>query len=85
MTREERKEAIRCLSVHSSTNGSGLCTDEQHYKAKQMAIKVLEQEPTEEVLDKIRAEIRSNSFYETTTLIRVIREADALQIIDKYR
>lgn len=38
-----------------------------------------------DVLDKIRAEIRSNSFYETTTLIRVIREADVLQIIDKYK
>ena len=37
------EEAIRCLSVHSSTNGSGLCTDEQHYEAKQMAIKVIEQ------------------------------------------
>ena len=39
-------EAIRCLSVHSSTNGSGLCTDEQHYEAKQMAIKALEQQNT---------------------------------------
>ena len=39
-----REEAICCLSVHSSTNGSGLCTDEQHYKAKQLAIKALEQE-----------------------------------------
>lgn len=38
-----REEAIRCLSIHSSTNGSGLCTDKQHYEAKQMAIKVLEQ------------------------------------------
>lgn len=38
-----REEAIRCLSVYSSTNGSGLCTDKQHYEAKQMAIKVLEQ------------------------------------------
>ncbi len=38
-----KEEAIRCLSVHSSTNGSGLCTDEQHYEAKQMAIKALEQ------------------------------------------
>lgn len=37
------EEAIRCLSVHSSTNGSGLCTDEQHYEAKQMAIKAIEQ------------------------------------------
>lgn len=42
MTREEREEAIRCLSVHSSTNGSGLCTDEQHNKAKQVAIQALE-------------------------------------------
>lgn len=40
-----REEAIRCLSVHSSTNGSGLCTDKQHYEAKQIAIKALEQEP----------------------------------------
>jgi hypothetical protein len=40
-----REEAIRCLSVHSSTNGSGLCTDKQHYEAKQMAIQALEQEP----------------------------------------
>jgi hypothetical protein len=45
MTKEEREEAIRCLSVHSSTNGSGLCTDKQHYEAKQIAIKALEQEP----------------------------------------
>jgi hypothetical protein len=37
-----REEAIRCLSVYSSTNGSGLCTDEQHYEAKQIAIKALE-------------------------------------------
>ena len=37
------EEAIRCLGVHSSTNGSGLCTDEQHYEAKQIAIKALEQ------------------------------------------
>ena len=40
-----REEAIRCLDVYSSTNGSGLCTDKQHYEAKQMAIKALEQEP----------------------------------------
>ncbi|MBR3580751.1 MAG: DUF551 domain-containing protein [Lachnospiraceae bacterium] len=38
-----REEAIRYLGVHSSTNGSGLCTDEQHYEAKQMAIKAIEQ------------------------------------------
>jgi hypothetical protein len=43
-----REEAIRCLSVYSSTNGSGLCTDEQHYEAKQIAIKALEQEPCED-------------------------------------
>ena len=39
-----REEAIRCLSVHSSTNGSGLCTDKQHYEAKQMAIAALSAE-----------------------------------------
>lgn len=37
------EEAIRCLSVHSSTNGSGLCTDEQHYEAKQMGIEAIDQ------------------------------------------
>lgn len=47
-----REEAIRCLSVHSSTNGSGLCTDEQHYEAKQMAIKALEQEPCEDAISR---------------------------------
>ena len=41
MTREE--EAIRRLSVYSSTNGSGLCTDEQHNEAKQIAIEAIEQ------------------------------------------
>lgn len=48
-----REEAIRCLSVHSSTNGSGLCTDKQHYEAKQMAIKALEQEELCEDLHEI--------------------------------
>lgn len=47
-----REEAIRCLSVHSSTNGSGLCTDEQHYEAKQMAIQALEQEPCEDAISR---------------------------------
>lgn len=42
-----REEAIRCLNIYSSTNGSGRCTDKQHYEAKQMAIKALEQEPCE--------------------------------------
>ena len=46
------EEAIRCLSVHSSTNGSGLCTDKQHYEAKQMAIKALEQEPCEDAISR---------------------------------
>ena len=41
MTREE--EAIRLLRVYSSTNGSGLCTDEQHNEAKQIAIEAIEQ------------------------------------------
>ena len=67
-----REEAIRCLSIHSSTNGSGLCSDKQHYEAKQMAIQALSLEPfinkpcvssgvceydKNKVLDKIRAEI----------------------------
>lgn len=47
-----REEAIRCLSVHSSTNGSGLCTDEQHYEAKQMAIQALEQEPCDDCISR---------------------------------
>ncbi len=47
-----REEAIRCLSVHSSTNGSGLCTDKQHYEAKQIAIKALEQEPCEDAISR---------------------------------
>lgn len=47
-----REEAIRCLSVHSSTNGSGLCTDKQHYEAKQMAIKALEQEPCKDAVSR---------------------------------
>lgn len=38
-----REEAIGCLSIHSSTNGSGLCTDKQHYEAKQIAVEALEQ------------------------------------------
>lgn len=54
------EEAIRCLSVHSSTNGSGLCTDEQHYEAKQMGIKALEQTtwvPVSERLPEYRTEV----------------------------
>lgn len=47
-----REEAIWCLSVHSSTNGSGLCTDEQHYEAKQLAIKALELQKSGEWLKK---------------------------------
>ena len=47
-----REEAICCLSVHSSTNGSGLCTDEQHYEAKQLAIKALEQEPCNDCVSR---------------------------------
>jgi len=47
-----REEAILCLSVHSSTNGSGLCTDEQHYEAKQMAIKALEQQPCSDAISR---------------------------------
>ena len=49
MTREEAKHY---LSVPSSTNGSGRCTDEQHYEAKQIAIKALEQEPCDDVVSR---------------------------------
>lgn len=47
-----------------------------------LAIKALEPEP---ILDKIRAEIRSNSFYVMPQYGRTIREADVLHIIDKYK
>ena len=87
-----REEAIRCLSVHSSTNGSGLCTDKQHYEAKQTAIKALEQEPKTDVLDKIRAEIEQ---YETDCMFadtsKECKECDRVmfgtiyRIIDKYK
>lgn len=73
-----REEAIRCLSVHSSTNGSGLCTDKQHYEAKQVAIKALEQEP---VLDKIRAEIESPN--RGTCDYFIVDRIE--EIIDKYK
>ena len=77
-----REEAIRCLSVHSSTNGSGLCTDKQHYEAKQMAIKALEQEP---ILDKIRAEIEQITDTMGVSYNQYVSKIDVLEIIDKYR
>lgn len=77
-----REEAIRCLSVYSSTNGSGLCTNKQHYEAKQMAIEVLEQEP---VLDKIRAEIELMPSELTADGRRMIRRESVFRIIDKYK
>lgn len=55
-----RAEAIRCLIVHSSTNGSGLCTDEQHYEAKQMAIQALEQQDTD--LDGYSSRLWHNAY-----------------------
>ena len=38
-----------------------------------------------EILGKIRAEIRANSFYVMPQYGRTIREADVLHIIDKYK
>ena len=38
------EEAIVKLEVHSSTNGSGQCTSEEHQKAKILAIKALEKQ-----------------------------------------
>ncbi len=39
----------------------------------------------DDVLDKIRAEIRANSIYVMPQYGRTIREADVLHIIDKYK
>lgn len=38
-----KEEAIKHLYTYSSTNGSGLTTQDQHEEAKKMAIKALEQ------------------------------------------
>lgn len=38
------EEAIRKLSVYSTTNGSGQCTDNEHQEAKKMAISALEKQ-----------------------------------------
>lgn len=45
-------------------------------------IDTLELEPD---IDKIRAEIRTNSFYVMPQYGRIIREADVLHILDKYK
>lgn len=37
-----KEEAIKHLHTYSSTNGSGLTTQDQHEEAKKMAIKALE-------------------------------------------
>lgn len=63
-----REEAIRCLDVYSSTNGSGLCTDKQHYEAKQMAIKALEHEPCEDAISRQAAIDGLNSINGTSEL-----------------
>lgn len=66
-----REEAIRCLGVHSSTNGSGLCTDEQHYEAKQMAIKALEQI---ESLNKVR--LGTKQYVRLDDVLKIIKEQE---------
>lgn len=73
-----REEAIRCLSVHSSTNGSGLCTDKQHYEAKQMAIKALEQEPCE---DAISRQAVHDAVYRASGLAGAMRAIDNLPTV----
>ena len=40
-----KEEAIKHLHTYSSTNGSGLTTQDQHEEAKKMAIKALETQP----------------------------------------
>lgn len=44
-----REEAIKHLETYSTTNGSGQTTQAQHEEAKRMAIKALEQEPSDTV------------------------------------
>ena len=43
ITAMTKEEAIKHLHTYSSTNGSGLTTQDQHEEAKKMAIKALEQ------------------------------------------
>ena len=40
-----KEEAIKHLHTYSSTNGSGLTTQDQHEEAKMIAIKALETQP----------------------------------------
>jgi len=63
-----REEAIRCLNIYSSTNGSGRCTDKQHYEAKQMAIKALEREPCDDAVSRQAAIDGLNSINGTSEL-----------------
>ena len=44
----------------------------------------IEAEAYQKAFEDIRAEIRSNAFYENPRIQRVIREADVLSIIDKH-
>lgn len=64
-----REEAIRYLSVYSSTRGSGQCTDKQHYEAKQMAIEAIEQTrwiPVSERLPEDRREVLVTAYWHET-------------------
>lgn len=56
-----KEEAIKHLHTYSSTNGSGLTTQDQHEEAKKMAIKALETQlrwiPCSEQLPKVRQDV----------------------------
>lgn len=70
-------------------NKDGECMTQSHcFEVKRMAIKALRLMNKAEVLDKIRAEIKSISpktypFLNSTD--NYVKEDDVLQIIDKYR
>lgn len=44
------EEAIKKLSVYSTTKGSGQCTDDEHQEAKKMAISALEKQKARKVI-----------------------------------
>lgn len=52
-----KEEAIKHLHTYSSTNGSGLTTQEQHEEAKKMAIKALEQPECEDAVSRADVDI----------------------------
>jgi hypothetical protein len=79
MTNEEAIDIIKKYDI----NGCGYCHQggNEIEEAFNMAIKALEQE---DILDKIRAEIVSLTYYWCEVNPKSVKE-DVLEIIDKYR